>query len=86
MVVVLLVVVVLLLEVMMLLPLLLLLALIVLLLLVLCAGADALDASSAFAKFMLGLTWSLQVVGSILLVLLLVGTCADCCGVPCLCT
>ena len=64
----------------------LLLALIVLLLLVLCAGFDALDASSAFAKFMVGLTWSLQVVGSMLLDLLLVGTCADCCGVPCLCT
>ena len=64
---------------------LLLLALNVLLLLVLCAGVDALGAGSAFAESMVTLTKSLQVVGSIMLDLLRVDACADCCGVSCVC-
>jgi hypothetical protein len=64
---------------------LLLLALNVLLFLVLCAGVGALGASSAFAESMVTLTKSLQVVGSILLDLLRVDACADCCGVSCVC-
>ena len=66
--------------VVLLLSLLLLLALIVLLLLVLCAGVGALGASSAFAELVMALTWSLQVVGSILLDLLRVVECVDCCA------
>ena len=81
MVVVLMVLVVL---VVLLLPLLL-LALNVLLFLVLCAGVGALGASSAFAESMVTLTKSLQVVGSIVLDLLRVDACADCCGVSCVC-